>query len=461
MTIIREGERGEDCFILESGEVEVLQGSATGTRRVALLGPGSIFGEAALLSDVRRNATVKTTRPTVLYSIAGNLLSKIISTDRGLSNLFFELFSLRDLPRRAAGILSQPGNESGNPALTILKNPKNGSYYRLSAEGVFVWEQLDGNNNLRDLTLKYFERFRAFAPFAIAGIIAGLTRGGFVESRAAHALATGQWDKAKGWRRWARWAGKILEWRVMIRNVDRPLTLLYQRGVRHLFTRPVQIFLGLVAASGLVLFFLLGTRTQSPMAGSTGMATTYFYLIPAFLVSAFFHEAGHAFTTKAFGREVGSVGFGWYWFGPIFYVDTSDMWLAPKWPRIAVSAAGAYADLITAAVASIIGYLVSDPAISHLFWVFALASYVVVLVNLNPLMEYDGYYVLSDLLGKPNLRRNALDWFKREFPGALFHPRKIGGHLPEMFYVLSSLLYIVFMTFQAVWLYRTILNQLR
>jgi hypothetical protein len=140
-------------------------------------------------------------------------------------------------------------------------------------------------------------------------------------------------------------------------------------------------------------------------------------------------------------REVLGVGVGWYWFGPIAFVDTSDMWMAPRWPRVAVSLAGPLSTLVIAALAMIATFWVPSPFWILLIWVFAAVSFLLVLLNLNPLMEYDGYYVLSDLLERPNLRRQSLGWLFREFPSAIVHPRQFRGHLVDLAYGLASLIF--------------------
>lgn len=142
--------------------------------------------------------------------------------------------------------------------------------------------------------------------------------------------------------------------------------------------------------------------------GTEGGGWLLLFWIPDLFVSIVIHEAGHALTTKHYGREVPRVGVGWYWFGPMAWVDTSDMWLEGRWPRIAVSLAGPYAELALGSVAALAAWLAPDPVLSAALWQFALLSYVSVLVNFDPLMEFDGYYVLIDLLDKPNLRPRSL-----------------------------------------------------
>ena len=63
-------------------------------------------------------------------------------------------------------------------------------------------------------------------------------------------------------------------------------------------------------------------------------------IIVAGLCTTLVHECAHGTAVKYFGRTVGAVGAGWFWFGPVFFVDTSDMWLGTRLQRIAVSLAG-------------------------------------------------------------------------------------------------------------------------
>jgi putative peptide zinc metalloprotease protein len=182
------------------------------------------------------------------------------------------------------------------------------------------------------------------------------------------------------------------------------------------------------------------------------------FWIPATLVALLVHEAGHAFTTKHFGREVPRVGIGWYWFEPVAYVDTSDMWLEGGWPRIAVSLAGPYTNLVIGSLASIAAWFVPNVVLSAVLWEFALLSYLGVLLNLNPLMEFDGYFVLSDHLEKPNLRPRALSWLGRDLIPALRTSGGLKGYQLELFYGLASVLYIALMAVLTVVLYRLVVQ---
>ena len=94
---------------------------------------------------------------------------------------------------------------------------------------------------------------------------------------------------------------------------------------------------------------------------------------------------------------------------PCLYCDVSDVWRIPsKWKRMAVSAAGMIVELVIAAVALILWWH-TEPGLLHtwLLGLVIICSISTLAVNANPLLRYDGYYLLSDLLEIPNLSGRA------------------------------------------------------
>jgi putative peptide zinc metalloprotease protein len=134
------------------------------------------------------------------------------------------------------------------------------------------------------------------------------------------------------------------------------------------------------------------------------------------------------------------------------------MWLEGRWPRIAASIAGPYANLVLDGLAALVAWFVPSAVLSAALWEFALLSYLVVVLNFNPLMEFDGYYVLSDLLEKPNLRPRALAWLGQNLISALRNPGRLEGHRLELFYGLASLLYVAFSAMLTVVIYRLVVQ---
>jgi len=142
------------------------------------------------------------------------------------------------------------------------------------------------------------------------------------------------------------------------------------------------------------------------------------------------HELGHAIAAMTYGANCKQIGVMLLFFMPTLYCDVSAAWrLERKTDRIAISAAGVYVELMICLLAAI-SWALSSPGIVNTvsFQLMALCGVGSVLINGNPLMRYDGYYVLSDLLNRPNLSLSARqelgqfsstlvsrDWFSRDW----------------------------------------------
>lgn len=117
------------------------------------------------------------------------------------------------------------------------------------------------------------------------------------------------------------------------------------------------------------------------------------------------HEMGHAIACYHFGGECHELGVYFLLFIPLLYCDVSDSWRQPeRRRRMAVAGAGIFVELCVAGVCGLL-WSWSAPGLLHtLFLNMMLVSSVnTILVNGNPLVRFDGYYMLSDLLGIPNL----------------------------------------------------------
>jgi hypothetical protein len=122
------------------------------------------------------------------------------------------------------------------------------------------------------------------------------------------------------------------------------------------------------------------------------------------------HEFGHGLSCKMYGGEVHEMGLLFLCFSPAMFCNVSDAWKMPnKWHRIVISFAGIYVELIIAALATFVWWNTeSHPFIHNLsLSLMVVCSVSTVVFNANPLMRYDGYYVLADWLEIPNLREKS------------------------------------------------------
>lgn len=132
------------------------------------------------------------------------------------------------------------------------------------------------------------------------------------------------------------------------------------------------------------------------------------------------HELGHALTAHRYGCHVPTMGVAFMVLWPVLYTDTTDAWkLTSKRQRLGISGAGIGAELIVAAYATFAWTFLPDGTFQTAAFLVATTTWVIsVLVNLNPFMRFDGYFLFSDLLEVENLQERAFalaKWRLREF----------------------------------------------
>lgn len=128
-----------------------------------------------------------------------------------------------------------------------------------------------------------------------------------------------------------------------------------------------------------------------------------------FIVTKAVHEFGHAFLCRAFGGEVHRLGVMLMVFNPMPYVDATASWaFRSRRQRILVSSGGMIFELFFAALAAWV-WAYTGPGMLHRFAgnVMLIASVSTLLFNINPLIRFDGYYILSDVVDQPNLAMRA------------------------------------------------------
>ena len=140
------------------------------------------------------------------------------------------------------------------------------------------------------------------------------------------------------------------------------------------------------------------------------------YLFLALAVSKSFHEFGHAYTAKHLGLKVPTMGVMWMFIFGFLYTDTTESWkLQSRKQRIAIGSAGVLAELQLAVVATLLWSVLPDGALRYGCFYLGTAAWIATLaINLSPFLRWDGYWVLSDLVGIQNLRERSnklAEWF--------------------------------------------------
>lgn len=121
------------------------------------------------------------------------------------------------------------------------------------------------------------------------------------------------------------------------------------------------------------------------------------------------HELGHAYTAKRYGCRVPTMGIALLVLFPVLYTDTTDAWrLRSSRQRLFVGAAGIITELALASLATFLWSFLPEGRLRSVAFLLSTTSWVMaVMINVNPLLRFDGYYLLSDWLGVPNLQERA------------------------------------------------------
>ena len=126
----------------------------------------------------------------------------------------------------------------------------------------------------------------------------------------------------------------------------------------------------------------------------------------------FVHELGHAVVLVHHGRRVKSAGFMIYFGSPAFFVESSDGLMLDRGKRIVQSSAGPFAELVIGRRLDLPPWAFPDWSLAPVLYKFAVLNYFVIFLNLVPLLELDGYYILADLIQVPDLRPRSLQFIR-------------------------------------------------
>jgi putative peptide zinc metalloprotease protein len=304
----------------------------------------------------------------------------------------------------------------------VVKDPVSLRYYRLKDHENYLLGYLDGEHTLDDAQKAYEKHYRPdrlkledLESFAQQLLTAGLAQND--SPRAGKQL----FDRRKKRRRseWMQTLTNILYIKIPVFDPERLLTAMlgYVGWIFSLTFFALSIGF-MLAALLLVTTHFETFRSKLPNYHEFFQFKTVVYLWAALGVVKVIHEFGHGLSCKVFGGEVHEMGALFLCLSPALYCNVSDAWTLPnKWHRIVISAAGIYVELIIAAAATFVWWnSPSMPFINNLaLSLMVVCSVSTIVFNANPLMRYDGYYVLADWLEIPNLRERSNRFLTNSF----------------------------------------------
>lgn len=164
----------------------------------------------------------------------------------------------------------------------------------------------------------------------------------------------------------------------------------------------------MVAATAMVVLRFGEVTRQLPSMSQFLGPQNLAALLVIFVVVKLLHEAGHAFTARYFGAECNECGVMLIVFTPVLYTNVTDSWLLPRRQRMLITVAGLFVELTIAAVCTLLWWNAEPGPMRFLLLnTMLVCSANTLLFNGNPLLRFDGYYLLTDWLGIPNLAQQS------------------------------------------------------
>lgn len=342
----------------------------------------------------------------------------------------------------------------------MIANPRDLLHYRLAASDLPLLHMMDGTRTVKEIVIERFEESGEIELTAVIDLVRSLYQGNFLERRFVDvpSMVTRAMDPVTERRRKAREFGRTLsiEWE----GAHRLVRWLYDHGLKWVFTPAVLVLLIVTSVIGLGFFVNLVRDQQFAIAGRS-LAIGFIVLIVLDYVMVFCHELGHALVIVHNGRRIRSAGFQIYFGSPAFFVESSDGLMMDRRQQIVESFAGPFAQLVLAGIASIIAASFPGWILSETMYKFAVLNYLVVIMNLIPLLELDGYYILADLIEIPDLRERSLVFMRRD----LFHKLRTRERFSKRdaglaLYGVLGIAFTIFSLFTAYYYWRTVFGDL-
>jgi CRP-like cAMP-binding protein len=301
----------------------------------------------------------------------------------------------------------------------MIANPRDLLHYRLDPGEAETVRLMDGSRTVKEIVVERFRESGELELDGVADLVRSLQEGGFLHPPFVDAYeATRRALSPSVARRKAREFFRTLS--VDWTTADAAVRWLYHHGFRFFFNRWVAVTGLAVGVIGFVAFVQVVRSGQFSLSGRS-LAIEFLILGLLNYFITFTHELGHALGVVHYGRRIKSAGFMIYYGSPAWFIEASDTLMLDPGKRIVQSFAGPVAEIMVAGGASLVAWAFPDALVSSTLYKFAVLNYFIIFMNLVPLLELDGYYILSDAIHVPDLRPRSLSFIRYD----LWHKLRI------------------------------------
>lgn len=356
----------------------------------------------------------------LIWEDLAQTLARDASEKRGASNSIWDqlghaLEPIEERPRVVRDIEASHQTTRHDTPYVVIRNPAANTYLRLDPKEFDLLSLMDGTRTIKELVIEYFRRNGVLAVPRVTGLVQRLASHHFLDQVPVDSYATlgTRLKRLNATNLLSQVIRRFLFSEISLHNIDTQLGRLYQSVGWIFFTRPA-VLVGLVLSILGPFIYLHELAEQRYALLQFGGSYVYGFVLILALQSLtlIIHELGHAMAVKHAGRHVPRGGLLLYYGLPAGYVDTTDIWMSPRARRLITSFAGPYTGLVLGGACAVATFLLPESALGAFLFTWGFILILNALLNFNPLLELDGYYLLVDLLEKPSLRARAFSFVR-------------------------------------------------
>ncbi|MEL6108745.1 MAG: hypothetical protein AAFU85_22285, partial [Planctomycetota bacterium] len=300
----------------------------------------------------------------------------------------------------------------GGIAYWVVKDPLARECHYLSDDEKSLLEMADGSDDVGSVCRRALTRFPALSSLQTAvsffvqarrsGLLKCVSEGGIESALRQSPIRSSSWDQLS-----RCLAIRLPGWNPtpLLDRLEPVLRLFASRRTGYF------AFAFVVVAALLLIGRFDRFVLESIAVAQSGSGVWWLAVLLVIAAVKSIHELAHAVTCRMVGAECREIGVTLLFGAPCLYCDVSDLWTIPeKWKRVLVSAAGMLAEILLASLATVVWVTTPDTELHRIaLVVMVVCSVSTILVNANPLLRYDGYFMLADTLGIPNFSAVASD----------------------------------------------------
>ena len=338
----------------------------------------------------------------------------------------------------------------------VIQDQSGGRYHRLSPNAYHFVKRMDGLKSVSELWQESNEtQLDACTQTEIVDLLIQLhTADLLIVDTSPDTLSLFERYKKKKRQAFHQWILNPMSIKLPLYNPDHLLSKVAPYFSWCLTKIGVTVWLLTVLPAVLLLIQHRQEITQS-VSDQILSSSNLFVLALVFPIVKLLHELGHGITTKIWGGCVPQIGVMFLVFAPVPYIDASSSAAFPsKYQRATVAAAGMLTELFIAALGVYI-WLVTETGLIHAiaFNVIVIAGLSTLVINGNPLLRYDGYYIFTDLIEMPNLAQRG-----KKYWGYLWDRYVFGVHDIDVPQETKSEKYWLIAYTPLAWVYRSIVT---